>query len=190
MDRGYVDNVRRIILEAYVRIQSADPGARRQLKTSIYEELKKDGQSEMAEVLLLYDAVMMGAMHEMADKPNVVYNFNNSQIANANFGSQIGTITASLSAVASRGKEGQEFATALKTITEGVVNSDELDEQQKKNILQALELVGQEAAAPPEKRKRGVLEPVLESLPKLLSSASALVNLWHTFGPHITGFFQ
>jgi hypothetical protein len=115
---------------------------------------------------------------------------NNSQIANANFGSQIGTITASLSAVAPRGKAGQEFATALKTITEGVVNSDELDEQQKKSILEALELVGQEAEAPPDKRRRCVFEPVLESLPKLLSSASALVNLWHAFVPHIIGFFH
>jgi hypothetical protein len=90
MDREYVDNARRIILEAYVRIQSADPGARRQLKTSIYEELKINGQSEMAEVLLLYDAVMMGAMHEMTDKPNVASNFNNSQIANATFGAKSG----------------------------------------------------------------------------------------------------
>jgi hypothetical protein len=80
-------------------------------------------------------------------------------------------------------------ATALTRLTQAVVDSPELNDQQKKETLDALSFVGKQGEEPPDKRQTGVLKPVLEAIPKVLSSASALVTLWHTFGPHILAFF-
>jgi hypothetical protein len=177
----------RILWDAYARIYGAPAGRRREdLVLAVFRELRTSGQEPMAHLFLQFDAVMKGL--DM-DKPNVTYNFNNATMANANFGTQIGTITASIESTRKEGGKGVEFATAMKTVTEGVINDPELTDAQKKDALEVLELLGSEAQQPPEKRKQGVLRSVLESMPKLLTSASALVNLWHTFGPHITGFF-
>jgi hypothetical protein len=182
-----IDAVLRILWDNYGRIYGEPSDfRRRRFLQEVFGELRDNGQIPIAHLLMQFNAIMEGFG---MDRPNVTYNFNNATVANANFGTQIGTITASIESVRKEGGKGAEFATALKTLTEGVVNSQDLNDTQKKEVLEALELLGAEAQQPPEKRKRGLLRPVLDSMPKLLTSASALVNLWHTFGPHITGFF-
>jgi hypothetical protein len=94
-----------------------------------------------------------------------------------------------LTAVGGNDQRSKDFSTALKQLTEAVVNSPELNDQQKKEALDALSFVGKQAEEPAQKRQTGVLKPVLEAIPKILSSASALVTLWHTAGPHIGAFF-
>ncbi len=125
----------------------------------------------------------------MNQQPNITYNFNNSPIAMANFGTQIGNISASLTAIGSNDQKSKDFTTALKQLTEAVVNSTDLNEEQKKEALDALAFVGKQGEEQPEKRQTGVLKPVLESIPKILSAGSTLVSLWEKFGHHITAFF-
>jgi hypothetical protein len=60
---------------------------------------------------------------------------------------------------------------------------------QKKEAMDALEFIGKEAEETPEKRRLGILRPVVESIPKVLSSASAAITAWHTVGPHVLKFF-
>jgi len=170
-------------MEAQIDAAGAD---RTKLKLQIYTELQRKGLTEEAETLMTFDAVVRASMNK---QPNITYNFHNSPIAMANFGTQIGNISASLTAVGSNDQRSKDFSNALKQLTEAVVNSAELTEQQKKEALDALSFVGKQAEEPPEKRQTGVLKPVLEAIPKVLSAGSALVTLWHTFGPHIMTFF-
>jgi hypothetical protein len=64
-----------------------------------------------------------------------------------------------------------------------------LTAEQKKGILESLELVGEQAEQQPEKRKKAVLQPVLDNIPKMLSIAASLTTLWHNIGPNIVNFF-
>jgi hypothetical protein len=183
-----ISATQRILWDSYARIYGAPAGRRREeLVLAVFRELRQNGHERMAHLFLQFDAVMKGL--DM-DKPNVTYNFNNATVANANFGTQIGTITASIESTRKEGGKGAEFATALKTLTEGVINAPDLTDKEKKDALEVLELLGGEAQQPADKRKQGIVRSVLDSMPKLLSSASALVSLWHTFGPHITSFFD
>lgn len=170
-------------MDAQVQAAGTD---RNTLKLQIYEALKAKGMDNEAELLMIFDVV---GRANMSQQPTITYNFNNSPIAMANFGTQIGTISASLTAIGSNDQRSKDFTSALKQLTEGVVNSTDLSDQQKKEVLDALSFVAKQGEEPPDKRQTGVLKPVLESIPKVLSSASALVSLWHTFGPHIATFF-
>jgi hypothetical protein len=183
--RAATRTAKRIILALDAEIQAAGAD-RNKLKLQIYDYLEKNGLADFAELLMTFDAVVRANMN---NPPNVTYNFNNSNIAMANFGTQIGNISASLTAVGSNDQRSKDFSTALKQLTEAVVNSTELNDQQKREALDALSFVGKQAEEPPEKRQTGVLKPVLEAIPKVLSAGSALVTLWHTFGPHILVFF-
>ena len=180
-----LQTARNIILATEAQVQAAGID-RNRLKIAIYDAFQSKGFDGLAEILMTYDLAVRANMNQ---QPNVTYNFNNSPIAMANFGTQIGNISASLTAIGSNDQRSKDFTTALKQLTEAVVNSTDLNEQQKKEALDALAFVGKQGEEPPEKRQTGVLKPVLEAVPKLLSSASALVSLWHTFGPHITAFF-
>lgn len=174
-----------IILKAHAETESS--GAKRvSVKTRIYQDLKAKGHDKAAEMFMTYDAVVRASM---ADQPTNVFNFNNAQIANANFGQQLGTINASLQAVSTRDADGANFADALKRLTEAVVNTPELKDDQKKELLEGLSFLGKQAEEPPEKRHAGILKPVLKSIPDMLSSGASLVALWQALGPHILKFF-
>lgn len=180
-----VQTAKAIILALDSEIQAAGVD-RNKLKLQIYDYLKKNGMSDFAELLMIFDVVVRANMN---NQPNVTYNFHNSPIAMANFGTQIGSISASLTVVGENDKRSKDFSAALKQLTEAVVNSTELKDEQKKEALDALSFVGKQAEEPPDRRQIGVLRPVLEAIPKILSSGSALVTLWHTFGPHLIHFF-
>jgi hypothetical protein len=176
---------RNTILAIEAQIQAAGAG-RNRLKLQIYDALQSKGLADIAELLMTFDTTVRASM---SNQPSITYNFHNSPIALANFGTQIGSISASLTAVSGSDQRSEDFTNALKELTEAVVNSRELTDPQKKEVLDELSFVGKQAEEPNEKRQIGVLKPVLEAIPKILSSASSLVTLWHTFGSHITAFF-
>lgn len=169
-------------MDAQVQAAGAD---RNKIKLQIYDALRAKGMENEADLLMTYDVIVRA---NMSQPPNITYNFNNNSIAMANFGTQIGSISASLSAIGGDDQRSRDFALALKLLTEGVVNSD-LTEQQKKEALDKFSFVGKQGEEPPEKRQTGVLKPVLESIPNVLGTAASLLTLWQTFGSHITKFF-
>ncbi len=180
-----LQTARNIILAVEAQVIAAGT-ERNKLKIQIYDALRSHGLDFLAELFMIFDVVSRANMNQ---QPNITYNFHNSPIAMANFGTQIGNISASLTAIGSGDQRSKDFTTALKELTEAVVNSTDLSEQQKKEALDALSFVAKQGEEPLEKRQTGVLKPVLEAIPKILSSGTALVTLWNKFGPHIRTFF-
>jgi len=157
-----------------------DENGRTELKLRLVAELPK----EIAELLMIYDAVALGRKRVAS----ITYNFKDNNIANANFGTQLGVITSNLEVLQQKA-DNKSLVEALRSLTEQVVNSKDLDEGTKREVLDNLGFLGSEANEPKEKRKSGVIRSVLEAVPKVLSSASALTTLWHTYGPVIKTFF-
>jgi len=182
-----LDALRKILSREYTKVL-ADPSGRPKAAIHIYEELVASRQDELADLLMYYHSVTGAIPPPMSDRPNITYNISGSTIGSATFSSQVGSINSSVNAV-SQQPGGIDFAAALKSLTDVVLKSNELAETEKREALDALELVGKQAEEPPEKRKSGVLKPVLDSIPKLLSTASTAINVWHSVGPHILEFF-
>jgi hypothetical protein len=185
--KNAIEAAKKVVLEKESRVQTKTGAELNALKLQIYDELRSQGLDYEADLLMVFDAAMRASM---GNQPSITYNFHDNQIANANFGTQIGNITASLTAIG--GKDDQrskDFSTALKQLTEAIVNSPELNDQQKKEALEALSFVGKQGEEQPEKRQTGILRAMLEGIPKILSAGASVVKLWHTVGPHISAFF-
>jgi stage III sporulation protein SpoIIIAA len=81
-------------------------------------------------------------------------------------------------------------AQALKNITEAVAASQEVNEEQRSEILDQLDELSSQAALPSDKRaKLGVIKAVLASLATTLGAAGGLAEVWSTWGPAICTFF-
>jgi hypothetical protein len=154
--------------EAEMRMQSVLADARRELEIMVrrHEILPKKDAEEKATVVNL--------------------NIQNSNIANLNLGSQVGTINAALEAISTGGSK--EFAQALKEFTEAVVAQQHFSDNQKREVIQALSTVAAEAPKKPEERSIGTLKAIIGYIPTAIASATELTELWDKVGPTIKGY--
>jgi len=72
------------------------------------------------------------------EKQTVVHlNIQNSNIANLNLGSQVGIINTALETISSGGGNQQEFANAIKELTEAIISQKKLKDDQKRKAVHA-----------------------------------------------------
>ena len=102
-------------------------------------------------------------------------NVSNSQIGVLNTGA-VRTIDSSLTVL--RNHTDQDLASFVKTLTECVVSSDDLTNNQKNEILEILGSLTQEAIVPPGERKSAVARALLMRLKGILDGISALNEIW------------
>jgi hypothetical protein len=109
----------------------------------------------------------------------------NSNVANLNIGSQVGTINAASESISGSG-DAQEFARALKELTEAVVSCQStLHDTEKQEFVQVLSTIAEQAARKPEERSKGTLKAAVAWIPTAISAASNLASLWDKVGPTI-----
>jgi hypothetical protein len=108
----------------------------------------------------------------------------NSTIANLNLGSQVGTINASVQQMSKGDESQQEFARALQELTEAVVSAT-LADAQKKEVVEALSTMAEQATKKPEERSTGILKALVAWIPSAIGTAHHLTALWDKFGPII-----
>jgi len=112
----------------------------------------------------------------------------NSNVANLNVGSQVGTINAAVQLMVGRG-DAQQVARALEELTQAVLSSQAtLPDVEKREIVEALTTIAEQAAKKPEERSKGTLRAVVAWLPTAISAASNLVSLWEKVGPTIRAY--
>lgn len=99
-----------------------------------------------------------------------------SNVGNINLAPVIGSITASIQALPNQAAK--ELA---KQLTEGIESAQEIEIQQKKDLLDHLSVVTSEAAADASSRKMSVLKTSYDYLKSGLSGATNLLKLWNEF---------
>lgn len=109
----------------------------------------------------------------------------NSNVANLNLGSQVGTIHSNLQAISQGGAAQQEFARAIEQLTEAVITETGLQQDQKQEVVDVIATISDQAAKKPEQRSKGTLKAALAWFPTGISAASNLVSLWDKLGPII-----
>ncbi len=108
-----------------------------------------------------------------------------SNVANLNLGSQVGTINAALQSISGGDDAEREFARALEQLTQAVISHATLPDAERQEVVQALSTIAEQAAKRPEERAKGTLKAVVAWLPTAISAASDLTTLWDKFGPII-----
>jgi hypothetical protein len=119
-----------------------------------------------------------------------IFNISNSTIALLNTGDMknIDSIAINILELEQEGKN--EFAYAIKNITEAVSKSDELVRETKTAVLEQLAEITNQARLPVEGRmKPGALKAVISTVATTLSAAGGLAAVWSTWGPSILALF-
>lgn len=117
-------------------------------------------------------------------------NITNSTVGGINFGEQIGHIESTVNAIASKSDEKDaKFAEAILALTEAIKVAPKIGEAEKKDAVDVLAAIADEANSDPAKRSPGKVKAFLMSFPTLIAAAADLTALWATYGPAVRGYF-
>jgi hypothetical protein len=105
-----------------------------------------------------------------------VFNISNSTISNLNLGTVVGELNSSIQQLATSGRT--DLADGFKRVTEAVAASSDLNDEQRKEMLEHLSVVSEETARPPDKRKLGPLKASMGAITSGLSIAAQALTVW------------
>lgn len=164
-------------LQSYVlqfQIRIANGENRAHIKKEFHARLSAEGKTDLADLLLVVEAVL--GERQMPNAQHI--NIYGGTFANLNFGEQIGTIHASAQKIEQSRPDGKPFAQALRDISKAVEQSSDLKDAEKKEALDAIELLGTQAELPAEKRKHGLIKASLAYLPGILATTHSVAQVW------------
>jgi len=114
-------------------------------------------------------------------------NVSNSVVGTINTGT-IGAVDQTISALIQLGEP--SLAEGIKSLTEAVIGSSDLSENQKNELIEILGAVASEAATPKEERKNLVVKTLLERGEQILSVANDITDVAQKWWPVLLGVFQ
>lgn len=79
---------------------------------------------------------------------------------------------------------------AIKAITEAMVNTVELENEQKDQLLEQMAFIAEQAALPAKQRQTSVIKPVLTAISTTLTGAASLAAVWAQWGDNLLRFFN
>ena len=133
------------------------------------------------------DARHAAMMRRMDETPRIRIDVSHSQIGTLNLGTIIGDVETHLSAVSGPGAE--EARDALKQLAEAVVGNEQMTDESRRDLLEQIDLLAEEASRPPDKRRGAVVRSVLSGLAAAASGAGGLAEVWGAVGPVLLQFF-
>jgi hypothetical protein len=77
----------------------------------------------------------------------------------------------------------EDLADALATFIETAANADALNNEDKRELLDGIDLILQEAAQPEEKQHRGVLKTVLTRVTEMAATVATVAEAWQRLEP-------
>jgi len=113
-------------------------------------------------------------------------NVSNSVVGTINTGS-IGTVDQSISALVQCGESG--IAEAIKSLSEVILKSGDLTQNQKNELIESLSVISKEAATPKEARQNTVALSLLEKAMKITSLANDITDVCQKWWPVLVGVF-
>lgn len=133
------------------------------------------------------DARHAAMMRRMEESPRIRIDVTNSQIGTLNLGTIVGDVENHLSAIG--GPEAEEGREALHRLAQAVIDQENLTDGSRRELLEQIDLLAEEAARPPERRRSAVARSILAGLAASLSAAGGLAEVWAAAGPTLVHFF-
>lgn len=85
--------------------------------------------------------------------------------------------------------DSEQATEAIKAITEAMVNSAELESEEKDQLLEQMAFIAEQAALPADQRQTSVIKPVLTAISTSLTNVAALAAIWAQWGDNLIRFF-
>jgi hypothetical protein len=119
--------------------------------------------------------------------PNGILFLNNISVEKSNIGTiNTGTIQSLDNDITIINEQNQpELADGLKNLTEAVFHNKELNEENRKEIIESLSFIADQISKPKQERKSTIIKTLFERIPALLLTANGLITLWKQIEPFI-----
>ncbi|MFE7311266.1 hypothetical protein ACFU8A_43490, partial [Streptomyces sp. NPDC057546] len=137
------------------------------------------GSSYLEEVVALMPDYA-GAAGQTTPQSHVSMSFSGGTFYGGQFAAQIANINSSISGLSQQG--GTEVADALKALEQAVLSQADLDEEQRRDLLDNVGYLGEVAQLPPEQRNRGIIRSALAALSLAASSGNDLNQAMDAWG--------
>ncbi len=171
----------------------------RQLETDLTNIAQSNGKDFIdADASLQLDAFLkrgigklklqreLGFTDELGEKI-VNININNSTVAALNLGTVMGDMNATVATL--QGQGDQKLAEAIRALTEAIAKDEKLGDN-RRDAIEALSTIGEQAVLPPAERKTGVVKALLTSLASTLRVGADTAKVWDVFGANIASYFN
>jgi hypothetical protein len=116
-----------------------------------------------------------------------VVNIHGSTVAALNLGNVIGNIQSVIVSLQSGGN--RELAEWLKALIEKVAAAEELGDG-RRDVIDSLTVIGEEAAKPQAERRVGVVRSLMRSVGAVLGHAAHLAQIWSALAPYLERHFE
>ena len=83
-----------------------------------------------------------------------------------------------------------DVSKAISQLANAIVASNELNIEKRNEAIEILSVIASEATAPKEKRRAGIIKPLLASLGSIITPTANLLQIWQFSQPIITTFFS
>jgi hypothetical protein len=139
---------------------------------------------DMRSVTGMYD---LGARYAIP-APAPASNFNNISVTNSTIGVLSTAAVGQISAYVGHMPEGDAAGSALAKITSAVANA-RLDEADRKNLLDQIAVIAEQASAEPQKRKPAIIGPILGAITQAAGATTAIAEAWKAVEPILKAHF-
>jgi len=85
--------------------------------------------------------------------------------------------------------QGRQGRPPLAQLTGAIATSQALAEDVRKDVLDGIQVLLEQAKAPPAERKRIVFKPIIDTIANICGGAGGLFTVWQVAGPAIGAFF-
>lgn len=120
--------------------------------------------------------------------------YNNFKIDHSSIGAiNTGTISGSLKNINARltiMRDSTELIHGLKSLTETIVNSPEIPQDQKQELLEFISVITDEMIKPHHERKQAIIQIVLKTMSDYANIILAIQTIWNVVHPLLITFFQ
>ena len=87
-----------------------------------------------------------------------------------------------------KNKETEDVAAALRELTKAIAAEASLSHTNREELLQKVDFLGSQAAAPVAQRKKGLIKPIIDSVAGVCAGIGGLAPAWATWGPVLSNF--
>jgi len=105
-------------------------------------------------------------------------------VGTLNTGQVLGSIHSHVSAVTGS-PTADAFREAIEELARLIAHDEALSDESRKEALEGIDLVAEEASRPPDKRRLGAVRAVLSALPGAIAISGGAIEAWDRYGPAI-----
>lgn len=128
------------------------------------------------------------ASGQVAPEPRVSMTFSGGNFYGGQFAAQIANIDSTIAGVLQHGDAA--VADALKALEQAVLSQGDMDEEQRRDLLDNVAYLAEAAQAPPAKRNRGIMKSVLAALSTAATGSADLTKAMNAWGEVLHGLLS